>query len=794
MKKILALLLTLIITILVGCSTEKQQPTYNFDEIKAPTFYTNKFDEEKIPNQWTSYGVGDPFVYRFNGRYYLYCSTKNFEVGVRGWVSDDLIHYEPITGEGLETGYVSNDSCTVTAYAPEVIYLNGYFYMIQSQGGNGHYILKSEKPEGPFVRCTDNFGESIDGSFFIDDDEQLYMLRASNTGIRIIKMTDDFQIESSRTLDNTVLGGWTEGPYLLKKDGIYYLTYTGNNVTSEGYRIAYSYSSGELFKRDAFTEGDTIVLNTDNDFKGLGHSSTVLGPDLDSYYLAYHNLNSSGGPDRSNNISRLSFSGTEMIVENASLYNNIMPNMPAFVAKDIAGLEEASGKLLSKTGTSDVFSVEYNFIGNNTKMICSYIDDSNYYYINVNNNSLSLNKVANGSDTSISSVDFNKSYDYSKLHTIRLAYKDGKLSVFFDNMNKMTLNDVNLPAGKIGYIKSSDLTICYTAFSNVAHGSSDNNQIHQNRVLASNYYSSSFTSSNVVLNKEEDAVEGYNGKLNSYDVNLKTKNDSVTYKIYADKDGRYGIDMLVMKGYEGKRVILKVDNETPIRMTIPSSNDIASTYYKTTIGDLNLTKGAHYLTIICEDEIRYHEFSYFLTGEHWPIYENDLSDYVDKGAKYVNSWKIKDEGHYALSGNRNLMYFGDETLTDYTVELDIELIGETQASTCGIILRADNPAFASVDNVSSIQGYYVGFNNSKVFITKCDYNNSVTDASADAYNAKSNVSYHLKVTVSGNLITLDFNNGAVQLSFADDIGFTHGSFGLYTDGAAAIYRNLKIYH
>ena len=44
------------------------------------------------------------------------------------------------------------------------------------------------------------------------------------------------------------------------------------------------------------------------------------------------------------------------------------------------------------------------------------------------------------------------------------------------------------------------------------------------------------------------------------------------------------------------------------------------------------------------------------------------------------------------------------------------------------------------------------------------------------------------------MITLDFDNGNVKLSFVDDLGFTHGSFGLYTDGAAAIYRNIKIYH
>ena len=34
------------------------------------------------------------------------------------------------------------------AYAPEVIYHNGYFYACASPSGNGHYFYKSEDIEG----------------------------------------------------------------------------------------------------------------------------------------------------------------------------------------------------------------------------------------------------------------------------------------------------------------------------------------------------------------------------------------------------------------------------------------------------------------------------------------------------------------------------------------------------------------------------------------------------------------------------------------------------------------------
>ena len=105
-------------------------------------FYSNDFSDEQIANQWPEYGIGDPFVYRWNGTYYLYVSTKDGNIGVRGYKSTDLVHYEPITGEGLPYGYVSNDEKSLSAYAPEVMYKNGTFYMILSPAGRGHILLE----------------------------------------------------------------------------------------------------------------------------------------------------------------------------------------------------------------------------------------------------------------------------------------------------------------------------------------------------------------------------------------------------------------------------------------------------------------------------------------------------------------------------------------------------------------------------------------------------------------------------------------------------------------------------
>ena len=125
--------------------------------------YRNPIIRVNDRNTWPDYGVGDPFVMRWNGRYYLYCSTKDGRVGIQCWTTDDLVEWS-------HAGLCANEPRTMSAYAPEVVYYNGSFYMYTSPAGKGHYVLKSESPTGPFTIVTDNFGLSIDGDVFIDDD------------------------------------------------------------------------------------------------------------------------------------------------------------------------------------------------------------------------------------------------------------------------------------------------------------------------------------------------------------------------------------------------------------------------------------------------------------------------------------------------------------------------------------------------------------------------------------------------------------------------------------------------
>lgn len=799
MNKYLKLLCCLFFvpTLLVSCSETLPE----FNEIKDPNIgkkvteretYTNSFDEEAIENQWPSYGIGDPFVYRFNGKYYLYASVKNKQVGVRGWKSTDLIHWEPCQGEGLQYGYVSEDECTYTAYAPEVIYHNGTFYMCESSAGQGHYMLESKSPEGPFIKTQDNFGESIDGSFFIDDDEQIYFLRAGNTGIRMIKMDDEMKITSeSKNISSAVIGGWTEGPYLLKKDGNYYLTFTGTNVTSDAYHIAYAYHSKDsetpMFSRNGFTFGDNIMLHTMNsNYKGLGHSSTVLGPNMDSYYIAYHSLLNPAGPLRRFNINRLMFNGSEMSVPYYDYENNLAPQMPEFVSENnLINFNKVDNFYLSNKSSEDIFTVEYNFIGENTKAIFSYLDSSNYYYINVNkDNKIIVNQIKDGNEKEIASYQLNKKYNYDVIHSIRLAYSNNLLDVYFDNLN-VTSIDVTLTGGNIGYLSTiNPNNIGYTAFSNSAHDSSQNDDYKTRTILANTFDKTYSTVDNSNLIKVKPSEDG-NALDGSYYLNLNNK--SAVYKLNIFEAGYYSVEMRLPVEMANKTINLRIDNENSASFKIPKISGKEDEYI-TVVGGVAINESIHYLTV--NGNISFRDINLIKSSTKKETFSHSLNEFVNKGANYVNLWKIKDSAHYALSGNRQCLFFGNSGIHNVRMSVSITLDGETQASTAGIVVRASNPSFSAVDDQNSIVGYYGAINNSKIALNSSNYNLSHV-GDADAFEFKSGREYRITLEAIDNNIKMYVDNKLV-LSCVDYLGPTHGYCGLYTNNAAAYYRDLVI--
>ena len=162
-----------------------------------------------LTDLWDGREIGDPFLMRHDGRFYLYCSSHSHLPGIKCWVSDDMIHFD-------YQGFVCTDERTIGAYAPEVAYNAGKFWMVTSPKGSGHYLLKSDSPLGPFKVVSENLGVGIDGSIFVDDDGRSWFYRASHQGIRVHEMPHPGEIDvCSKVIEASWLGHWTEGLLLL---------------------------------------------------------------------------------------------------------------------------------------------------------------------------------------------------------------------------------------------------------------------------------------------------------------------------------------------------------------------------------------------------------------------------------------------------------------------------------------------------------------------------------------------------------------------------------------------------
>ncbi|WP_319756852.1 glycoside hydrolase family 43 protein [uncultured Sphaerochaeta sp.] len=269
----------------------------------------------------------DPFILRFDGTYYLYVTHPQ----ILCWSSKDLVSWKeegPVIAEQLFGDLVP--------FAPEVIYVNGWFYMYASPSGTGHCVLRSTSPTGPFTLHAEGLERSLDGSPFMDDDGNLYLYWADDRGILGCAMQSPSEPGETVLVCKTDMG-WTEGPQVLKEDGLYYLTYCGNHYLSKGYRIYCAVSTNPLgpYKN---VSAQPILVQTNGPCVGLGHCSTVWGPDLQVRYMAYHNLNKDRSRDFS--IAPVSFSPSEVSVLGHCNYEQPVPKLPDVTTKVISSAQQ----------------------------------------------------------------------------------------------------------------------------------------------------------------------------------------------------------------------------------------------------------------------------------------------------------------------------------------------------------------------------------------------------------------------------------------------------------------------
>jgi GH43 family beta-xylosidase len=313
----------------------------------------------------------DPFILKFCGEYFAYCTgiwTDGRAFGVLR--SSDLVHWTEVGGamEQLEHR-------PPFYWAPEVTYSNGKFYLYYSVGNETLMEIRvavSETPEGGFIDCGKRLtfqDFAIDAHVFTDTDGSRYMFYAADflehthigTGTVVDRMIDWFTLEGkprpvtrprfdwqvydpARKEKGGVRWHTVEGPFVLKRKGLYYEMFSGGNWQNISYGV--SFATAESLARneewEQFSDGEKIlpILRTvPGKVIGPGHNSVIHGPDNRELFCVYHRWI---GIERVLAIDRMDFAGRRIYINGATDTPQPAPFEPAI--SGFAAGWEARGK------------------------------------------------------------------------------------------------------------------------------------------------------------------------------------------------------------------------------------------------------------------------------------------------------------------------------------------------------------------------------------------------------------------------------------------------------------------
>ena len=661
----------------------------------------------------------DPFVLKYNGRYYLYCTNED----IRCWSSDDLLHWHP-------EGAVIEDTLFpgLTPFAPEVVYWNGSFYLYTSPSGFGHYVLKSENPTGPFRKISGNVGHEIDGTIFIDDDGTWYFYWAGEEGIWGCEMKSPAEF-GEPVLTGAYLHGWTEGPFVCKKDGIYYMTYTGNHYLSKGYRIHACRSktplSGYLDDKN-----NPVVIRTEGRLTGLGHSSTVEGPDLVSDYLIYHNLNADTTRDL--NIDRQLWYQEVTQIAGPTQMEQCPPAMPDYVLlgrgndlpefvcrsgemlhteEGIASGEEGmlalSRQLFAKSFTAEcnirIKSVEPD---RRTGIVLEADDECLRIVFASGLNAMQLWRRCGKEERLIGQSDLLRGYDFTALHCIRICRNpDGCLEVYLDRRRQITLEMEKRKAYRIGYTApGSGLEIGYTAVTESTWKERTDSAVIPAECA---FYP--------VFGKV-DGERKADGSV------VLRQGESAQYSIWAGEEGVYRCVITMHRQKPGKTEILLDGME----VCACEKDDADLSFF-----ERKMDRGMHGFSVVNQSGIVRIDKIRFYPCTQWTDYQNELT-----GAELDGYGK-------RLSGNT--------AWSDYTVSAALSAeCGEN--GNAGILLRVTEPSEGGegADPVLGIDffiGYSVSFTGKELMVIRHRYDETILGRCA--FHIEAGEVHRFRVEVSG---------------------------------------------
>ncbi len=447
----------------------------------------------RLPNDEMGAGIADPGILRWMGKYYLYATKVVEDPGIRCWESSDLVNWTFI-------GYCTGDDKNFgdrMAWSPSPFYYNGKFYLYVCSSDQKHRVFTAQRPEGPFTCANNNLLDvnTLDAVPFLDDNGQLYLFYAGWAGVGIQYRTCSSPVKadgpnqklaacqfSAENNDNY----WTEGPSVYKKNGMYYLSYCGNDWKRDSYQVraARAQRISDLKPQ----KSNPIISETKGAWVATGCNWIISGPDLKSLWNVYHCRQAKGYARRlCLDPLRIDPKSGDLLCDGPTWQPAPNPGQPTwhedFAHKDIghswqplSGRWSVNNKCLvgEPTGTSAEiackrpigknFTAEFNLrllkkpSAGGAQARYGILIRCNggkrlQVTIDVKAKSLDVRRTMNGKDPGsvLASTPLPKDFVLDVWHTILLEKRGAGLKAYFDGMLKAEL-DADTPGAGLGFI------------------------------------------------------------------------------------------------------------------------------------------------------------------------------------------------------------------------------------------------------------------------------------------------------------------------------------------------------
>ena len=302
---------------------------------------------------------GDPFILKASdGKYYMYGTSE----GVNGFKACSSGDLQSWTDEGLVYEGANSESWTVDCFwAPEVYERNGKYYLWFSanwkenptnEGENFRIgVAVSAKPTGPFREMYDRpvFDPGypiIDANLLFDDDAgkvYLYYSRCcykhpvqsevadwakqqgwydeiEESWVYGVELKSDFsgvigepqlllsppssmndpqsEWESRSVTSREVNRRWTEGSFILKNEGTYYMLYSANFFGGQNYAVGYATSVYPLGPFQKAANNPVLQKNTATGGTVTGTGHCMVLPVGSERFCVYHGRTENTGDKR----------------------------------------------------------------------------------------------------------------------------------------------------------------------------------------------------------------------------------------------------------------------------------------------------------------------------------------------------------------------------------------------------------------------------------------------------------------------------------------------------------------